>query len=89
MSITETAVICAVDAAYRKYYGWKMAGFLFATFYAVMATAALVVEAMFGAAGLIPREHEARVVEASIAWNYMTWLNMPSWLWLPSCCGDS
>jgi hypothetical protein len=53
-----------------------MAGFLFATFYAAMAGAALIVEAIFSAAGLIPREHEVRVVEASIAWNYTTWLNI-------------
>src|SRR6266568_2343540 len=57
-------------------YGWKMAGFLFATFYAAMAGAALIVEAIFGAAGLIPREHQARVVEAAMAWNYTTWLNV-------------
>ncbi len=53
-----------------------MAGFLFATFYAAMAGAALIVEVIFGAAGLIPCEHAARVVEASMTWNYTTWLNV-------------
>jgi hypothetical protein len=41
-----------------------------------MASAALVVDGLFGVLGLIPRERQARVVEASITWNYTTWLNM-------------
>jgi uncharacterized membrane protein YraQ (UPF0718 family) len=69
-------IVLPILDIYRKYYGWKMAGFLFATFYAAMAGAALVVEAIFGAAGLIPREHQVRVVEAAIAWNYTTWLDI-------------
>jgi uncharacterized protein len=69
-------IVLPILDIYRKYYGWKMAGFLFATFYAAMAGAALIVEAIFGAAGLIPREHAARVVEVSVVWNYTTWLNI-------------
>jgi len=61
---------------YRKYYGLKMAGFLFITFYIAMAVGALVVDLIFGGFALIPSEREARVVEASIAWNYTTWLNV-------------
>jgi uncharacterized protein len=53
-----------------------MAGFLFVTFYAAMAIASLIVEVSFGALGLIPAERHARVVEASITWNYTTWLNI-------------
>ena len=53
-----------------------MAAFIFATFYAAMAGAALIVEGIFGAAGLIPMEREAIVAEASISWNYTTWLNI-------------
>src|SRR5206468_3823051 len=48
-------IVLPVLDIYRKYYGWKMAGFLFATFYAAMAGAALIVEAIFGAAGRTPR----------------------------------
>ena len=61
---------------YRKYYGLKMAGFLFVTFYAAMAAAALIVEAIFGAFGLVPAQRNARAVEASISGNYTTWLNI-------------
>jgi hypothetical protein len=53
-----------------------MAGFLFATFYIAMAGAALLVEMIFSVLGLIPEERHARVVEALVAWNYTTWLNI-------------
>lgn len=60
---------------YRKYYRLKMAGLLFATFYASMAAAALIVEGLFWVLGLVPLERNARVAEASVVWNYTTWLN--------------
>jgi uncharacterized protein len=41
-----------------------------------MAGAALIVEVMFGTLGLIPAQRNARVVEASVTWNYTTWLNI-------------
>jgi uncharacterized protein len=69
-------IVLPVLNIYRKYYGLKMAGFLFVTFYAAMAGAALVVELMFGALGLIPTQRNARVIEASVTWNYTTWLNV-------------
>ena len=53
-----------------------MAAFLLVTFYVAMAGAAPVVEGLFGVLGLIPREHQARVVEASVTWNYTAWLNI-------------
>src|SRR5713101_5886840 len=61
---------------YRKYYGLKMAGFLFATFYVAMAGAALIVELVFGTLGLVPAERNARVVDATITWDYTSWLNI-------------
>jgi uncharacterized membrane protein YraQ (UPF0718 family) len=69
-------IILPILNIYRKYYGLKMAGFLFVTFYAAMAGAALVVELVFGALGLIPTQRNARVIEASVTWNYTTWLNV-------------
>jgi hypothetical protein len=41
-----------------------------------MVTADLAVELLFGALGLIPEERTAKVVEASITWNYTTILNL-------------
>jgi uncharacterized membrane protein YraQ (UPF0718 family) len=69
-------IVLPVLNIYRKYYGLKMTAFLFATFYAAMAAAALIVELIFGALGLVPAQRNARVVEASIAWDYTTWLNI-------------
>jgi uncharacterized membrane protein YraQ (UPF0718 family) len=69
-------IVLPILNIYRKYYGLKMAGFLFATFYGAMAGAALIVELIFGALGLIPTQRNARVAEASITWNYTTWLNI-------------
>jgi hypothetical protein len=53
-----------------------MAGFLFVTLYAAMAGAALIVELIFGALGLVPAQGNARVAEASLVWNYTTLLNI-------------
>jgi uncharacterized protein len=69
-------IVLPILNIYRKYYGLKMAGFLFVTFYAAMAGAALIVELIFGTLGLVPAQRNARVVEASITWNYTTWLNI-------------
>jgi uncharacterized protein len=69
-------VILPILDIYRRYYGLTMATFLFATFTIAMASAALVVDFLFGALGLVPSEHKAQVVEGSITWNYTTALNI-------------
>jgi uncharacterized protein len=69
-------IVLPILDIYRKYYGLRMTGFILATFYTAMAVAALIVEAVFAALGLIPTERQAQVVEASISWNYTTWLNI-------------
>jgi hypothetical protein len=63
-------IVLPILDIYRKYYGWRMAGFLLATFYAAMVGAALIVEFVFDGLGLIPSERNAKVVEASVTWNY-------------------
>jgi len=69
-------IVLPILDIYRKYYGWRMAGFLLVTFYAAMAGAALIVELVFGALGLVPQTRSALIVETSITWNYTTWLNI-------------
>lgn len=69
-------IVLPILDIYRKYYGWKMAAFLLATFYATMVAAGLVVELLFGALGLVPEERAAKVVEASVTLNYTTILNL-------------
>jgi uncharacterized membrane protein YraQ (UPF0718 family) len=61
---------------YRKYYGLRVAGFLLVTFYMAMVAAALAVELLFQALGLVPEERNAKIVEASVTWNYTTVLNI-------------
>src|SRR5215210_4274294 len=69
-------IVLPILDIYRKYYGWRTAGFLLATFYAAIVVAGLIVELVFGLLGLIPDERNARVVEASIQLNYTTVLNI-------------
>jgi uncharacterized membrane protein YraQ (UPF0718 family) len=69
-------IVLPILDIYRKYYGWRMAGFLLVTFYATMAAAGLAVELLFQTLGLVPAERDAKVVEASVTWNYTTVLNI-------------
>jgi hypothetical protein len=69
-------IVLPILDIYRRYYGWQMAGFLFVTFFAAMAGAGLVIELAFDVLGLIPDERNANIVEASVTWNYTTFLNV-------------
>jgi uncharacterized membrane protein YraQ (UPF0718 family) len=61
---------------YRKYYGWKVTGLIVGVFYIAMVIAALLVELLFEALGLIPSHRAAQIVEMSISFNYTTVLNI-------------
>jgi uncharacterized membrane protein YraQ (UPF0718 family) len=67
-------IVLPVLDIYRKYYGLRMAAFLLGTFYASMALAALGIEFLFQTAAVAPAERHARIVEASISFNYTTLL---------------
>jgi uncharacterized membrane protein YraQ (UPF0718 family) len=69
-------IILPILNIYRKYYGWKTAGFLLATFYATMVAAGLIVEFLFQGIGLERSARNAKVIEASVTWNYNTYLNI-------------
>jgi uncharacterized protein len=69
-------IILPILDIYRRYYGWKMAGFLLASFYATMVAAGLAVEFLFQALGLERRARDAKVEMASVSWNYTTYLNI-------------
>ena len=69
-------IILPILSIKRRYYGTWMTVFLFATFYAAMALAGLLVELLFGALGLIPHQRNALVVEPSLSLNYTTVLNV-------------
>jgi uncharacterized membrane protein YraQ (UPF0718 family) len=69
-------IILPILSIYRRYYGWRMAGFLLATFYAAMVLAGLAVELLFEAVGIERKARNAKVVMASVTWNYTTVLNI-------------
>ena len=69
-------IVLPILDIYRKYYGWQMAGFLLATFYAMMVAAGLSVELLFRGFGLVPHERRAKVEMASVQLNYTTVLNI-------------
>jgi hypothetical protein len=69
-------IVLPVLDIYRKYYGWRMAGFLLASFYATMAAAGLIVEFLFKGFGLTPTQRNAKVEMAGVQWNYTTVLNI-------------
>jgi uncharacterized protein len=69
-------IILPILVIYRKYYGTKMMLFIAATFYATMVAAGYAVELIFGAAGLIPSTRNAKVLDATVSWDYKTYLNI-------------
>ena len=69
-------IIIPILNIYRKYYGKRMMVFLFVTFYAAMAGAALVVEFVFQFLGLTPATRNAQIVPTTITLNYTTVLDV-------------
>jgi uncharacterized protein len=61
---------------YRKYYGWRVTGLIVGVFYVAMVLAALLVEFLFQALGLIPSQRTVQILETSISFNYTTVLNI-------------
>jgi uncharacterized membrane protein YraQ (UPF0718 family) len=68
-------IILPILDIYRKYYGWRMMWFLLGTFYVSMAGAALAVELVFAALGIVPT-HRVDVTATGISLNYTTVLNV-------------
>ena len=69
-------IILPIVVIYRKYYGTKTALVLTGTLYAAMVAAGYVIEIAFGTIGLVPGSRHANVEEASISWNYTTFLDI-------------
>ena len=69
-------IILPILDIYRRYYGWRMAGFLLASFYTTMVAAGLAVEFLFRALGIERHSRDAKVELASVTWNYTTYLNI-------------
>jgi uncharacterized protein len=62
---------------YRRYYGWKMAAYIFGIFYLTMAVSALVMDVAFASLGLVPTpQSNLRTEMTHIAIDYTFWLNL-------------
>jgi uncharacterized membrane protein YraQ (UPF0718 family)/YHS domain-containing protein len=71
-------IIIPIVIAYSKYYGRGLTARLVAIMFATMVVAALIVDGIFSAAGLVP-SHRPSVESIStrdVAWNYTTFLNI-------------
>jgi len=69
-------IVFPILRIYKKYYGAKMAAFLFITFYVAMAAAGYLVELIFWVLHLTPTVRNAKVLEPSITLNYTSVLNI-------------
>ena len=69
-------IVIPVILIYRKYYGTRPALRITGIFYLAMVLAGYAVEGIFALTGLTPTSRNAAVVEASVSWNYTTWLNI-------------
>jgi len=69
-------IILPILDIYRKYYGWKVMGYILLTFYITMAAAGYIVEFLFAALGIIPQDRNVVAISDGIQWNYTTVLNI-------------
>ena len=69
-------IILPILDIYRKYYGWRVMGYILLTFYVTMAAAGYVVEFVFGALGIIPTNRNVVAITEGVSWNYTTVLNI-------------
>ena len=69
-------IILPILDIYRKYYGWRVMGYILVTFYVTMAAAGYVVEFLFQALGIIPQDRNVAAITQGIQWNYTSVLNI-------------
>ena len=69
-------IVFPILRIYKKYYGTRMAVFLFLTFYTAMAAAGYLVELIFWLLHLTPTIRNAKVLEPHITLNYTSILNI-------------
>ncbi len=69
-------IILPILNIYRKYYGRRVAVYLFVVSYLTMAIVGLVVGLLFNVSGLTPTNRNITVFDTSVTWNYDTFLNI-------------
>ncbi len=69
-------IVLPIISAYRKYYGWAFALRITALMFVTMVIAALVVDGIFSAAGVVPTERPTRDdIFGTVSVNYKLFLN--------------
>ncbi len=69
-------IILPILNIYRKYYGRRVAVYLFVVSYLTMAFAGLVVGLLFNTTGFTPTNRLVTVFDTTVSWNYDTFLNI-------------
>jgi len=69
-------IVLPIINIYRKYYGWRMALNLTGLLYVAIVIAGYAIEGLFQLLNLVPAERQAKLIEASVSWNYTTVLNI-------------
>jgi len=69
-------IILPILNIYRKYYGRRVAIYLFAVSYLTMAAAGLAVGSVFSALGLVPGSRSVAAFATTIAWDATTYVNI-------------
>ena len=71
-------IIIPLVLIYRRYYGWKIAAVIVSLMFGAMVAAALAIDGIFSAAGLVPEERPSidSITERGITWNYTAVLNI-------------
>jgi uncharacterized protein len=71
-------IIIPIVLAYRKYYGTKFAIQLTGVMFGAMVVAALIVDGIFSALGLVPTDRPSidSITERAVTWNYTAFLNI-------------
>jgi uncharacterized protein len=71
-------IILPLVLIYARYYGWRLTGVIFGLMFGAMVVAALAVDGIFSAAGLVPEQRPSveSITERAVTWNYTAVLNI-------------
>jgi uncharacterized protein len=71
-------IIVPLVLVYGRYYGWRLTAVIVGLMFGAMVAAALAVDGIFSAAGLVPEKRPSieSITERGISWNYTTVLNI-------------
>ncbi|HET7807936.1 MAG TPA: permease [Gaiellaceae bacterium] len=71
-------IIIPLVLIYGRYYGWRIAAVIVSLMFGAMVVAALAIDGLFSAAGLIPQDRPSidSITEREITWNYTAVLNI-------------